>query len=185
MLKVLLDSGSTACLIKRSALPRGIIPKELSSKKLFTTLVGLLSAHQMVILRDIRLPEFDKNRRISQQRALIFDNDNCKYDVILGTDFLSKTGIKLDYDAGEMTWFDNVIPLRPRSGLNSFDFDAMEDQYHIQNEDVLFGEDWLQCFATEILDAKYDFTEVKDVVNKLDHLSENQKADFLNVLERN
>ena len=31
LLKVLLDSGSSACLIKRSALPQGIIPKELNS----------------------------------------------------------------------------------------------------------------------------------------------------------
>ena len=42
----------------------------------------------------------------------------------------------------------------------------MEDQYNIQVEDELFGEDWLQCFATEILDAKYEFTKVKDVGDK-------------------
>ena len=33
LLKVLLDSGSNAILIKRSALPKGIILKELDSKK--------------------------------------------------------------------------------------------------------------------------------------------------------
>ena len=55
-------------------------------------------AQQVVTLRDIGLPEFDKNRRIAQQKALVFDNDNCHYDMILGTNFLSKTGIKLDYD---------------------------------------------------------------------------------------
>ena len=87
LLRVLLDSGSNACLIKRSALPKGIIPKDLNSKKSFTTLAGILSAKQMVTLRDIRLPEFDKNRRITQQRALIFDSKTCKYDIILGTNF--------------------------------------------------------------------------------------------------
>ena len=61
----------------------------------------------------------------------------------------------------------------------------MEDQYLIKNEDELFGEDWLQSFATEILDAKYDLTEVKDVINKLDHLNENQKKDLLNILKKN
>ena len=55
----------------------------------------------------------------------------------------------------------------------------MEDQYFVQLEDKLFGEDWLQCFATEILDAKYDNTDVTDVVNKLEHLSPNQKKDLL------
>ncbi len=27
----------------------------------------------------------------------------------------------------------------------------MEDMFHIQVEDKIFGEDWLECFATEIL----------------------------------
>ena len=51
LLRVLLDSGSNACLINRSALPKGIIPKELSNKKSFRTLAGTLSASQIVTLR--------------------------------------------------------------------------------------------------------------------------------------
>ena len=185
LFRVLLDSGSNGCLIKRSALPTGIIPRELAQTKHFNTLAGKLSTSQMVTLRDVRLPEFDKNRRISQQRALIFDNDNCKYDIIFGTDFLSKTGIKFDYSSGEMSWFDNVIPMRPSYGLTSTDFDAMEDQYFIQTEDEIFGEDWLDCFATEILDAKYDKTDVTEIVNDMNHLSPSQKKDLLGVLARN
>jgi hypothetical protein len=34
---------------------------------------------------------FDKNRCINQQKVLVFENDNVKYDIILGTNFLSKT----------------------------------------------------------------------------------------------
>jgi hypothetical protein len=48
---------------------------------------------EVVAMRDIKLPEFDKNRHINQQKVLGFDNDNVKYDIILGTNFLSKTGI--------------------------------------------------------------------------------------------
>ena len=64
-------------------------------------------------MRDIRLPEFDKNRRIDQQKCLVFDNDNCNYDIILGTNFLSKAGIKLNYEDETMEWFDTTLPLRP------------------------------------------------------------------------
>ena len=184
LLRVLLDSGSNACLINRSALPKGIIPKELSNKKSFRTLAGKLSASQMVTLRDVRLPEFDKNRHIEQQRALIFDNDKCKYDLILGTNFLSKVGIKLDYNTGNMEWYDSILPMRPRKGLTSTDFDDMEDQYFIQLEDEILGEDWLDSFATEILDAKYEFTDVATVVNDMQHLDQNQKDDLLNVLRK-
>ncbi len=80
----------------------------------------------------------------------MFDNNNVKYDIILGTNFLSKTGIKLNYLEGNMEWFDCFIPLCPPGSLDSKEFDAMEDMFHIQVEDKLFSEDWLKCIATEI-----------------------------------
>ncbi len=57
--------------------------------------------------------------------------------------------------------------------------------FHIQVEDKIFGEDWLQCFATEILDAKYEKTDVVEVVKGLTHLKTHQKADLLQVLQEN
>eukprot|EP00956_Cyclotella_meneghiniana_P036465 scaffold126104_cov52-Cyclotella_meneghiniana.AAC.3 len=66
------------------------------------TLAGKVLAKEVVTMRDIRLPEFDKNRRINQHTCLVFDNDSCNYDIILGTNFLAKTGIKLD--CGSLRW---------------------------------------------------------------------------------
>jgi hypothetical protein len=59
-----------------------------------------------------------------------------------------------------MEWFDCSIPLRPPEGLDWNKFDAMEDMFRIQFKDKLFGEDWLECFTTKILDAKYEKTDV-------------------------
>ena len=131
------------------------------------------------MMRDIRLSEFDKNRRINQQKVSVFDNNNVKYDIILGINFLSKTGTKLNYSEGNMEWVDCSIPLRPPGGLDSKEFYAMDDMFHIQVEDEIFGEDWLECFATEILDAKYERTDVAEVVKGLTHLNAHQKADLL------
>jgi hypothetical protein len=83
-------------MIKRSALLKGIITKLLGDAKLVRTLAGHLKTQEVVTMQDIRLPEFDKNRRISQQKVLVFDNNNVKYNIILGTYFLSKTGIQLN-----------------------------------------------------------------------------------------
>ncbi len=91
----------------------------------------------------------------------MFDNNNVKYDIILGANFLSKTGIKLNYSEGKMKWFDFSIPLCSPGDLVSKEFDAMEDMFYIQVKDEIFGEDWLECFATEILDAKYEKTDVE------------------------
>jgi hypothetical protein len=63
--------------------------------------------------------------------------------------------------------------------LDSKEFDAMEETFHIQVKDKIFTEDWLECFTTEILDAKYEKTDVAEVVKGLTHLNTHQKADLL------
>jgi hypothetical protein len=62
--------------------------------------------------------------------------------------------------------------------LDSNEFNAMED-FHIQVEGKIFGEDWLEYFATEILDAKYEERDVVEIVKGLTHLNTDQKADLL------
>jgi hypothetical protein len=173
-------------MIKRSTLPKGVITKLLGDTKLVRTLAGHLKMQEVVTMQDIRLPEFNKNRHINQQKVLVFDNkNNVKYNIILGTNFLSKTGIKLKYSEGNMGWFDCSIPLRPPGGLDLKEFNAMEDMFHIQVKEEIFSEDWLECFATEILDAKYEKTDVAEVVKGLAHLNAHQKADLLQVLQEN
>jgi hypothetical protein len=166
-------------MIKRSALLKGIIVKLLGDTKLMRTLTGCFKMQEVVTMQDLRLPEFYKNRRINQQKVLVFDNNNVKYDVILGTNFLSKTGIKLNYSEGNMEWFDCSIPLCPSGDLDSNEFDAMDEMFHIQVKDKLFGEDWLKCFTTEILDAKYERADVVEVMKGLTHLKAYQKSDLL------
>eukprot|EP00804_Cyclotella_cryptica_P004626 CCRYP_006938-RA/>CCRYP_006938-RA protein AED:0.32 eAED:0.32 QI:0/0/0/1/1/1/2/0/301 len=172
-------------MIKRSVLLPKDVTKTISETKNISMLPGKLQAQEVVTLRDLRLPEFDKNRRISQQKALVFDNDHVRYNVILGTNFLSKTGIKLNYSEGKMEWFDCSLPLRPPGGLDSKDSDAMEDMFFIQAEDELFSKDWLSCCATNILDAKYEWTDVAEVVDKQTHLNSHQKKGLLQVSQDN
>ncbi len=61
----------------------------------------------------------------------------------------------------------------------------MEDMFHIEVKDKLFGKDWLKCFVTEILDANHERTNVIEVLKGLTHLNTHQKADFLKVLQEN
>ena len=62
LLKVLLDPGSTKTLIHRKALPRNASLIPLQQVKEVNTLAGTMKAKELVHLRDLRLPEFDKNR---------------------------------------------------------------------------------------------------------------------------
>ena len=73
------------------------------------------------------LPEFDKIRNVDQQKALVFQSEMCKYDVILGADFLSKTGIDVKYSTRTMKWFDNELQLHNLHLFETKDFQAMAE----------------------------------------------------------
>ncbi len=73
----------------------------------------------MVVLRAIRLPELNKNRVIDQPKALVFDDGNIRYNLILGADFLAKSGIDIKYSSGTVEWFDSELPMRDPKCLDN------------------------------------------------------------------
>jgi hypothetical protein len=136
-------------------------------------------------MRNLRLPEFDKNRSVDQQKALVFQSETCKYDVILGADFLTKTGIDVKYSTGTMEWFNSELQLHNSHLLETKDFQVMAEIIEVQQDEELFGMDWYDptCYAVEILDAKYEKVEVDEVINQLSHLNPQQKEDLKRVLQ--
>ena len=186
LLKVLLDSGSTTTLINKRCLPRHCKPCQISQNRTVNTLAGSYQSSAMVVMHNIRLPELDKSRNIEQQNALILESKTCKYDVILGADFLTKSGIDVKYSTGTIEWFENEIPLRDPHQLKDKDYVSMADIVKIQQEVEFFGMDWYDptCYASEILDAKYEKVQIDEVVNQLEHLSAQQKNDIKQVLDK-
>jgi hypothetical protein len=158
--------------------------KSRRSIKSVNTLAGAYQSSAMVVMRNLRLPELDKNRNVEQQKALIFESETCKYDVILGADFLTKTGIDVKYSTGTIQWFENELPLRDPHTLKDKDYVAMAEIVEIEQEVDFFGMDWYDptCYAIEILDAKYEKVQIDEVVNQLEHLNVQQKARIKQVL---
>jgi hypothetical protein len=89
LLNVLLDSGSTTTLINKKCLPKKCRPCQISQSRMVNTLAGSYQLSAMVVMHNLRLPELDKNRPVEKPIALIFQSDTCRYDVILGADFLT------------------------------------------------------------------------------------------------
>jgi hypothetical protein len=78
------------------------MPQEIASSRKVNTLAGTYTSTEVVIMRNLRLPEFYENRNVNQQKALVFQSETCKYNVILGADFLTKTGTDVKYITGTM-----------------------------------------------------------------------------------
>jgi hypothetical protein len=78
-------------------------------------------------MHNLRLPEFDKNRNVDQQKTLVLQSVTCKYNVILGADFLTKTGIDVKYSTETMEWFNNELQLDNPHLLQNMEFEAMDE----------------------------------------------------------
>jgi hypothetical protein len=157
ILKVLFDPGSTVTFISRKCLPRHCKTCPVTNSRSVSTLAGSCTANEMVVLRAIPLPELNKNRVIDQQKALVFDGD-IRYDLILGANFLAKSGIDIKYSSGTVEWFDSELPMQDPKCLDNHEYLAMAEALKVhREEESLFGRDWYDsdCFATAILDAKY------------------------------
>ena len=132
------------------------------------------------------MPELDKNRVVDQHEALVFDG-KVRYNLILGADFLTKTGIDIRYSSGTVEWFDSELPMRDPKYLDSNNYLAMAEALEVHGEEeALFGKDWYDpdCFATVILDAKYEKVDVDYVVEQLIHLSKSQQDDICTILKK-
>ncbi len=68
LFKVILDSGSTTTLINKRCLPRKCQPCKSSQSRIVNTLAGAYHSSAMVVMRNLRLPELDKNRNIEQHK---------------------------------------------------------------------------------------------------------------------
>ena len=128
-------------------------------------------------MRNLKLSELGKNCVINQEKALVLDGD-CKYDDILGADFLSKSDIDIKCSAGIIEWFDNELPMCYPHELDSKEYLAMVDILEVQREaEDIFGMDWYDpmCYASEMLAAKYGDVSTDEVVDQLTHLTFDQK----------
>ena len=83
-----------------------------------------------------------------------------------------------------MERYEWILPLRDPFTIDKESYQDMEDAMHVQTEDKFLGEDWLDNYATEILDAKYNKTDVNDVVKQQSHLTSAQKKDLLELLTK-
>lgn len=186
ILRVLLDSGSTKTLIHRRVLPKDLVPHKLGHDKEVNTLAGNMRVSEVVKLRDVKLPEFDKNRTIDEVNALVFDAP-CAYDILMGADALKKSGIDLLYSIGMIEWYGNTIPMRDAHETKRTDYIEMMDSFHLQEEEEWLGydDDYFDNYAmssANILDAKYDKVQIDDVVEEQTHLTDQQREDLRKLL---
>ena len=109
-----------------------------------------------VPLKNIAVPEFDRHRKVLEGEAYVFDAP-CRYQVILGNDFLSKAGLDIKYSSKTIEWFGNSIPMRNPRSFSPDDAQMCVLMLSMDVDDDFmsdhFNEDIWDNYATQILDA--------------------------------
>ena len=117
VLTVLLDSGSSHTMMKRTSLPHGTQPT-ISHSRRTTTTNGVFLTNSTVSLTDVKFPEFG-NHCIPTINAAIFDSPTCRYHIILGRDILKLMGAQINFSTHTMTWMGQKIQIKSTHQLST------------------------------------------------------------------
>ncbi len=162
-LKALLHTGSNISLAHSRILPPGIKMDQLEEFKLFYTAAGPVAPTGQLTIDGIRLPEFDRNAVIETQQFQVFSAD-CRFDLILGMDFLTMAGVDIFLSTLEVSAF-SCLSLKDLKPHHDIDF---------------VGDD---VFTTQIAEAKYEEVNLMDfVAGYCTHLVPSQREQLLRLL---
>ncbi|KAI2511766.1 transposition [Fragilaria crotonensis] len=159
---VLFNPGRTSSsYIKRSVLPVGATPALHDVERKATTLGGETMSNLSVRAQNITLPEFSKSIRVDHHVFWVHDNENVRYDAIIGRDLLRELKLDICYSDGTMKMEGRVLLMKRRGETPTFYINDEED------ED--------DSYAVEIKDAKYKKVKIDDVIEQQKHLSSVQR----------
>ena len=172
-MRVLFDSGADRTMVSRTALPKGITPSQGKKRKVTgVTATSTLSAE--ISLRDVVLPEFSASTRITGPiPAIIMDNAESSYDIILGMDFLQAISIDICNSSKTVLWNGVSVPFKsPDYFYRQTSIDAMLETL-VSTED----DDNLGYKSKVIRESLYELCDPKDVAEQQQHLTPTQRQD--------
>ena len=177
LLKALLDSGGTKTMVHRKAIPRGCTPQRLTHPLTGSTINGTFETTDFVVLNRLSLPELDPHKIVDDQQALVFDGPT-QYDIILGRDFLQRTGMTLDFELKEIRWLDLTLGMRqPKEWLQGTPSTAgIQDDHDVDSR--------IDQHNVNIMDAKYDKVDPRVVAEQQQHLTPAQRNDLAKLFSR-
>ncbi len=177
MLKALFDTGGTVSLGHRSIVPEGAVIAPPPDSSRCNTIAGTYQPAGQVTLEDIKLPEFDANLLIDKQELLIFDAE-CKYDLILGNDFLIKMGLVIDLENLELSWQGRTIPMNSKFSKERLSACIEACRFQEEVDDGVYD-----SFASAIDDSTYDKMNIDQVIEECcPHLTSEQQTDMRRLL---
>ena len=167
--KVLFDSGSDITLINQRSIPNNVSPA--TTRQSVNGIHGKRPLTQCVLLREISFPEFAATQRVpGPVKAMVFQNVDTPYDIIIGMDLMIPLGIDVRTSTRTVTWGENTIPFRPRDFFSTSNFTT-----------DLF-DDFPESSAATTLPSKYESVDTDNVAQQQQHLTAPQREQLATLL---
>jgi hypothetical protein len=182
LLHVLFNSGADKTMMKRSALPLGVNPS-LGKKRRVTGVMSSALLDKEVLIEDMILPEFSSNTRISGPiRAIIMDNKESSYDIIISMDLMQTLGTDIHNSSKTVLWGQLQVPFKPHDYFSSNLFQtALQDQM-VSSFDEQDADDNLGYKSKTIKSLLYEQHDPHYVADQQIHLSTSQRQELAQLL---
>ena len=175
MARILLDSGSSGCLVSAKIAKRLETTRTKSST--WATKNGTFKTNKVAMV-PFCLFELHPNKDITWEMHVDETQHlSEKYDMIIGRDLMLSLGLNLLFGSKEIAWEGATAPMRDPDQL------AQDNQKHLEEE--VFGIDPTEEDIIEkMTEQKYSPADLPAEVKKCTHLTNSQQQDLLQLLER-
>ena len=169
-LKAPLDSGATATLINSKYVRH--LKRHKCTPTTWTTQSGTFTKSSKVKI-EFLIPELNDQRLV---KAFVHDTpQDMSYDLIIGQDLMQEMGIDILNSSKTIKWDDQEINMRPRSTTITEVVQSTDDPPAIQAETKRIS---------EILDAKYEPANLKQVTKDIPDISKEDREAIYKLLKK-
>ena len=171
--RILFDTGCGGSLVHHSLVTR--LERKKSHTTTWQTKAGTFLTSSKVKC-NFTLPEFHDRRDITWKMYVDESEDeNNKYDMIIGRDLLSELGVEFSFKKGTMMWDGAEVHMKDSSMFNTPD--NIEE---IFNSEPISEAERIQ----QIVNAKYCPADLDSVVKSCEELSHEEQQQLLKLLQK-
>ena len=165
-IRVLLDSGTTATIILKPFVNN--ISKYKHERTKWQTMGGNFHTRRKALI-SFKLIEFSNNKMINWTAHVdeTTDPSKAKYDLIIGSDLMSKLKIDLLYSQQQIVWDEVSIPMKNRGTIS--DHNITHDIYELSKESTVIQ--MSKERHNKIVQAMYGKVDIRKHVQTLQHLT--------------
>jgi hypothetical protein len=171
LLCVLFDSGADKTMMKRLALPRGVNPL-LGRKRCVIGVTSSALLDKEVLIKDMILPEFSSTTCIlGPICAIIMDNSESSYDLIVSMDLMQTLGIYIHNSSKTVVWDQLQVPFKPHDYFSSNLFQTALQEQMVSSFNEHNADEELGYKSQNIKGSLYEQHDPHHVAKQHTHLS--------------